>query len=70
MEHARARVLLAEDHPASADLLRALLQREFEVVALVTDGRALLAAVGSLAPDVIVTDIEVRKSMVSRQLGR
>ncbi len=35
---ARARVLLAEDHPASADLLRGLLQTTFDVVASVADG--------------------------------
>ena len=56
-EPARARVLLAEDHPASAELLRALLQAEFDVVASVGDGRALLTAAAALAPDVIVTDI-------------
>ena len=56
-ESARTRVLLAEDHPASADLLRALLQPEFDVVASVRDGRALLTAAAALAPDVIVTDI-------------
>jgi DNA-binding NarL/FixJ family response regulator len=56
-EPARARILLAEDHPASADLLRALLQSEFDVVASVGDGRALLTAAAALAPDVIVTDI-------------
>ena len=44
---------------ASADLLRGLLQSEFDVVALVEDGRALLAAVVTLVPDVIVTDIEM-----------
>ena len=55
----RARVLLAEDNAASADLLLGLLQEEFDVVALVEDGRALLAAVVTLVPDVIVTDIEM-----------
>jgi DNA-binding NarL/FixJ family response regulator len=55
----RARVLLAEDHAASADLLDALLRPEFDVVALVRDGRALLSAVITFAPDVIVTDIEM-----------
>ena len=55
----RARVLLAEDNAASAVLLLGLLQEEFDVVALVEDGRALLAAVVALVPDVIVTDIEM-----------
>ena len=53
----RARVLLADDHPAVAKELCALLQTEFDVIATVGDGEALLAAAHALAPDVIVTDI-------------
>jgi DNA-binding NarL/FixJ family response regulator len=53
----RARVLLADDHPAVAKELYALLQPEFDVIATVGDGDALLAADEALAPDVIVTDI-------------
>jgi DNA-binding NarL/FixJ family response regulator len=53
----RARVLLADDHPAVVKELRAVLEPEFEVVATVEDGCALLAAAAALAPDVIVTDI-------------
>jgi DNA-binding NarL/FixJ family response regulator len=53
----RARVVLAEDHPASAGLLRDLLQAEFDVVDSVADGRALIRAVTLLSPDVVVTDI-------------
>jgi DNA-binding NarL/FixJ family response regulator len=54
---ASARVLLADDHPAVAKELCALLQPEFDVVATVGDGDALVAAAHALAPDVIVTDI-------------
>jgi DNA-binding NarL/FixJ family response regulator len=53
----RARVLLADDHPAVAKELCALLQPEFDVIATVGDGNALLAAAEALSPDVIVTDI-------------
>ena len=53
----RARVLLADDHPALVEALRALVEPEFEVVATVADGNALVAAAKALAPDVIVTDI-------------
>lgn len=53
----RARVLLADDHPAVLEDLRALLQPEFDVVATVGDGNALLSSVEALTPDVIVTDI-------------
>jgi DNA-binding NarL/FixJ family response regulator len=53
----RPRVLLAEDQPGNLLLLRALLEGEFEVVAAVGDGRALVAAEARLHPDVVVTDI-------------
>ena len=54
---ARPRLLLAEDHPAVAAQLRSLLEPEFDVVATVGDGFALLGAERSLRPDVIVADI-------------
>ena len=53
----RARVLLADDHPAVLKDLCALLEPEFEVIATVEDGHALVAAAEELDPDVIVTDI-------------
>jgi DNA-binding NarL/FixJ family response regulator len=55
----RPRVLLAEDHLETANQLRAVLQPHFDVVALVTDGRALLTAAAALTPDAIVTDISM-----------
>ena len=56
-EKIRARVILADDHPAILEDLQTLLKQEFEVVATVGDGNALIAAAETLAPDVIVTDI-------------
>ena len=53
----RARVLLADDHPAVVKDLCAVLQPEFDVIATVENGVALLAEVDALSPDVIVTDI-------------
>jgi DNA-binding NarL/FixJ family response regulator len=55
----RPTVLLADDHRATAEQLRALLQPHFDVVALVEDGRALVSAAARLTPDVIVTDISM-----------
>ena len=55
----RPRVLLADDHPETAEQLRKLLQPHFDVVALVEDGRALVGAAARLSPDVIVTDISM-----------
>jgi DNA-binding NarL/FixJ family response regulator len=55
----RARVLLADDHAENTDLLCRLLQPEFEVIASVRDGQALVNAAEALSPDVIVTDISM-----------
>jgi DNA-binding NarL/FixJ family response regulator len=53
----RPRLLLADDHPQTAMLLRRLLLSEFDVLALVTDGQELIGAAERLLPDVIVSDI-------------
>lgn len=53
----KARVLLADDHRIVAEGLKRLLESEFELVGIVEDGRALLAAARELKPDVIVSDI-------------
>ena len=53
----RMRVILADDHPEIVEDLRALVEPEFEVVATVGDGHALVVAAETLTPDVIVTDI-------------
>lgn len=53
----RPRVLLADDQPANMALLRSVLEAEFEVIAAVPDGQALIDAATTLSPDVIVTDI-------------
>jgi DNA-binding NarL/FixJ family response regulator len=55
----RPRVVLADDHTETAELLRKLLLPHFDVVALVKDGRALVDAVARLSPDVIVADISM-----------
>jgi DNA-binding NarL/FixJ family response regulator len=52
-------VLLADDHTETAAQLRQLLESDFEVVALVEDGRALVSEAARLTPDVIVTDISM-----------
>jgi DNA-binding NarL/FixJ family response regulator len=53
----RPRVLLAEDHAMMAEELRRLLEPEFDVIATVADGDALLRAADDAQPDLIVTDI-------------
>src|SRR4249919_3411044 len=53
------RLLLADDHLEIAAVLRDLLRPEFDVIAQVQDGYALLSAVERLSPDVIVSDISM-----------
>ena len=53
----RARVLLADDHRLVAEGLKKILTAEFDLVGVVEDGRALIAATKTLRPDVIVSDI-------------
>ena len=55
----RPRVLLAEDHAETAARLRKLLGVDFDVVASVEDGRALVDATERLSPDAIVADIDM-----------
>ena len=52
-------MLLADDHTGTAELLCRLLQLDFEVVAQVRDGHALVSAAARLSPDVVVTDISM-----------
>jgi DNA-binding NarL/FixJ family response regulator len=51
------RVILADDHKILVEAFRKLLEPHYEVVATVSDGRALLDAAGALKPDVILLDI-------------
>lgn len=53
----RTRVLLADDHQMLLDALKELLEPKYEVVGLVSDGRAVLKVAEKLGPDIIVLDI-------------
>jgi DNA-binding NarL/FixJ family response regulator len=53
----RPRVLVADDHRAMLDSLVSLLSRDFDVVAMVTDGLAAVAEAEHLEPDLLVLDI-------------
>ena len=55
----RARVLVADDHVLVAEALCKLLSRDFEIVAMVHDGRKLIEAATKLLPDVILADINM-----------
>ena len=53
----RPRVLLADDHRVVSEGLRRLLADDFDLVGMVEDGRALVAAAKELQPDVVVADV-------------
>lgn len=54
-----ARILIADDHAAVRDAFSDALAPTFDVVGTVATGDALVADALSLAPDVIVADIEL-----------
>jgi DNA-binding NarL/FixJ family response regulator len=55
----RPRVLLADDNEAITEALQEFLAPEFDVVATVRNGLALLEEAARLDPDVIVADISM-----------
>jgi DNA-binding NarL/FixJ family response regulator len=55
----RHRIVLADDHEIILDGLRRILAPEFEIVAAVADGRALIAAIEILKPELAVADISM-----------
>ena len=54
-----ARLLIADDHKILADLCKQMLEPEFEVIDVVTDGRSLVQAAAELKPDIIIVDINM-----------
>jgi len=54
---AKARILVADDHTLIADAFKKLLEPEFEIVATVSDGRALLRTAYESKPDVAIIDL-------------
>jgi len=55
----RTRLLIADDHNLVAEACKNLLEPEFEVVAIVNDGRALLRVATELKPAVLIIDISM-----------
>jgi len=52
-----ARLLLADDHRLLADASRSLLEPEYQVVGVETDGRSLVKSAITLKPDMVILDI-------------
>jgi DNA-binding NarL/FixJ family response regulator len=55
----RTRVLLAEDNATMAKVLESILELDFDLVATVGDGRAMVEVARQTEPDVIVADISM-----------
>lgn len=55
----RARLLIAEDHPETRDMLVAVVSPGHDVVAAVGDGKAAVEASDRLAPDLVLLDISM-----------
>src|SRR5262249_40607333 len=55
----KPRVIIADDHTMLVEAFEKLLSPECDVIAKVPDGRALLAAVDELHPDVVVLDLSM-----------
>ena len=53
----RTRIVLADDHTILLEAFRKLLEPQYDVVATVSDGRALLELAPHLKPDVAIVDI-------------
>ena len=56
---ARTRILLADDHEEMRDFVTKLLEREYEIVDAVGDGRTFLEAASKLNPDLCLLDISM-----------
>jgi len=53
----RARIVIAENHTMVAEGLRKLLENEFQLLEIVSNGRDLLKIVEDVRPDVVLLDI-------------
>jgi DNA-binding NarL/FixJ family response regulator len=53
------RIVVADDNEDMLELLKDILEPEFEVIATVRDGLDLLQAVKNFKPDVVITDISM-----------
>jgi DNA-binding NarL/FixJ family response regulator len=55
----RARILIADDHVMVVEGLRALLEKNYDVVGVVADGRALVAEAPKIRPDIVIVDVSM-----------
>lgn len=55
----RSRILLADDHAAMHEEVRALLNGDYDIIGAVQNGKTLVEAAQELKPDVIISDISM-----------
>ena len=55
----RKRILLADDHVAMLEEVRALLQDDYEIIGTAENGETLVEAAQRLNPDLIISDISM-----------
>jgi DNA-binding NarL/FixJ family response regulator len=55
----RTRILIADDHLLFAEGCKSLLEPEFHVVGIVSDGRMLVKSEAMLQPDIVILDISM-----------
>jgi DNA-binding NarL/FixJ family response regulator len=55
----RKRILLADDHAAMLEEVQSLLKSDYDVIASVENGAALVEAAQKLQPDLIISDISM-----------
>ena len=53
----RPRIFLADDHTLLVDALRKLLEPDFEVVGVASNGRDLVMIAPALQPDLVLVDL-------------
>jgi len=53
------RVLIADGHLLVAEACKHLIEPEFDLIAVVTNGRAAVKAAGELRPDIVILDISM-----------
>lgn len=57
MEKSRPKIVIADDHTLVAEACKKLLEAEFDVVATVSNGRALVEVAATLKPQVVIVDV-------------
>ena len=69
----RLRVLLADDNPAMLEVVKHMLQKEFDIVGTLAQASAVVRDAPEIDPDVLVLDIsmgELNGFEITRQLRR